>query len=134
MSSGGLPLDLTNHFLIAMPGLEGGIFHRSVVYVCEHSAAGALGIVVNKPSELSMAELFEMVALPMPREDLADCSVLRGGPVQTERGFVLHNSVHTDVDEMNQVVYASSLSLSGGIELTTSKDVLESLSTSSGPS
>ena len=85
------PINLTHHFLIAMPGLEDALFSKSVVYMCEHTERGALGLVINKPADLTMATLFGKVDLPLQRADLADSPVFQGGPVQTERGFVLHD-------------------------------------------
>ena len=70
------PLNLTNHFLIAMPGLEDAAFSRSVVYVCEHSERGALGLVINKPSDIDLQVLFDKVALPLGRADLTHSPVL----------------------------------------------------------
>jgi len=86
-------INLTHHFLIAMPGLEDASFARSVVYLCEHSPRGALGLVINKPSDIKLKNLFEKVDLPLDRVDLAAAPVFQGGPVQTERGFVLHEAV-----------------------------------------
>ncbi len=127
------PTNLTHHFLIAMPGLQDEIFSRSVVYVCEHSAHGALGLVINKPGELNMQRLFEKIDLPLPRGTLSDAPVFQGGPVQTERGFVLHEAFFTEADKPAESVYASSMSIAGGLEMTTSKDVLEAISTGAGP-
>lgn len=127
------PINLTNHFLIAMPGLHDEIFSRSVVYVCEHSARGALGLVINKPCDLDMVRLFEKVDLPLRREDLTHEPVFYGGPVQTERGFVLHEPFFFGADIPNDSVYASTMTIPGGLEMTTSKDVLEALSTGAGP-
>jgi putative transcriptional regulator len=84
-------INLTNHFLIAMPGMEDRTFARSVVYVCEHSERGALGLIINKPGDISMADLFDKVDLPLARAELGVQPVFQGGPVQTERGFVLHD-------------------------------------------
>ncbi len=89
-------LNLANHFLIAMPQLEDQFFARSVVYVCEHNERGALGLVINKPGSLSFKALLEKIELPMGRADLADQPIFRGGPVQTDRGFVLHDPVVLD--------------------------------------
>ena len=125
--------NLTNHFLIAMPGLEDEIFGRSVVYVCEHSARGALGLVINKPCDLDMKRLFEKVDLPLRRQDLSDTPVFLGGPVQTERGFVLHEAFFAPADKPADSVYAATMTIPGGLEMTTSKDVLEALSTGAGP-
>lgn len=133
MSADSAPINLTNHFLIAMPGLEDAAFSRSVVYLCEHSQRGALGLVINKPSDIDLQRLFDKVELPLRRIDLAHSPVFQGGPVQTERGFVLHESIGAVGDASGESVYASTLSIAGGLEMTTSKDVLEALSTGAGP-
>jgi putative transcriptional regulator len=123
------PINLTNHFLIAMPGLSDELFGRSVVFMCEHSERGALGLVINKPSDILLPRLFEKVDLPMGRDDLLQLPVFQGGPVQTERGFVLHEAVSGE----GESVYASTLSIPGGLEMTTSKDVLEAMASGAGP-
>lgn len=125
--------NLTNHFLIAMPGLQDEMFARSVVYVCEHSERGALGLVINKPGEMDLKRLFEKVELPLLRQDLSNAPVFIGGPVQTERGFVLHEATFTAADQPAESVYASTMVIPGGLEMTTSKDVLEALATGAGP-
>lgn len=123
------PINLTNHFLIAMPGLDDAAFAKSVVYMCEHSDRGALGLVINKPSDINLKNLFDKVELPLHRDDLTQAPVFQGGPVQTERGFVLHESMMPG----NESVYASTMTIPGGLEMTTSKDVLEALSAGNGP-
>jgi putative transcriptional regulator len=134
MPSDAEPINLTHHFLIAMPGLQDESFARSVVYLCEHSSRGALGLVINKPSDINLRHLFDKVDLPLARDDLAGAPVFQGGPVQTERGFVLHEAVFKDADaESSETVYASTMTIPGGLEMTTSKDVLEALSTGAGP-
>ena len=127
------PTNLTNHFLIAMPGLQDDMFSRSVVYVCEHSARGAMGLVINKPGDINMKSLFKKVDLTLRRDDLTDAPVFQGGPMQTERGFVLHESLFASADKPQESAYASSITISGGLEMTTSKDVLEALSSGAGP-
>ena len=127
------PINLTNHFLIAMPGIEDGTFARSVVYVCEHSERGALGLIINKPGSISMADLFEKVDLPLARAELGGQPVFQGGPVQTERGFVLHEPITAEGLPPDESIYASTLTVPGGLEMTTSKDVLEALSNGGGP-
>lgn len=126
-------INLTHHFLIAMPGLEDAAFAKTVVYLCEHSARGALGLVINKPTDINLKNLFDKVDLPLGRDDLARTPVLQGGPVQTERGFVLHEAVHAEGAEPNESVYASTMTIPGGLEMTTSKDVLEAIATGAGP-
>lgn len=167
MTADSASINLTHHFLIAMPGLEDASFAKSVVYLCEHSERGALGLVINKPSDLSMRSLFEKVELPLHRADLIDAPVFMGGPVHTERGFVLHEAIFADPQSgasplkegaepvqgtldlgligsggsakdavnplKNESVYASTMMIPGGLEMTTSKDVLEALSTGAGP-
>ena len=133
MSTDSASIDLTNHFLIAMPGLEDDTFAKSVIYLCEHSERGALGLVINKPSDINLQNLLQKVDLMLRREDLADTPVFQGGPVQTERGFVLHEPMHADSGKPEESGYASTLSIPGGLEMTTSRDVLEALSTGVGP-
>ena len=126
-------MNLTHHFLIAMPGLEDATFSRSVVYLCEHSERGALGLVINKPSDIDLAALFQKIDLHLSRPELGASPVFQGGPVQTERGFVLHEPVFADADRPEESVYASTMTIPGGLEMTTSKDVLEALATGAGP-
>jgi putative transcriptional regulator len=125
------PVYFTNQFLIAMPSLREGTFAGTVVYMCEHTEKGALGLVINKPIDISLKNLFEKVELSLDREDLADVPVYFGGPVQTERGFVLHERLGGSEGEGGH--YNSSLQIPGGLEMTTSKDVLEALSHGAGP-
>jgi putative transcriptional regulator len=159
MSTDSPPINLTHHFLIAMPGLNDENFNRSVVYLCEHSDRGALGLVINKASDLDMQALFKKVDLNLSRSDLAHLPVFQGGPVHTERGFVLHESMRaeepkatdgsqgtasqasadpsvegqTDSMDLAQGIYASTMAIPGGLEMTTSRDVLEALSNGAGP-
>jgi putative transcriptional regulator len=125
------PINLTNQFLIAMPGMGDGAFAGAVVYLCEHTEKGALGLVINKPIDIKLKNLFEKVELSLDREDLAEAPVYFGGPVQTERGFVLHERLGGEGAEGGH--YNSSLQIEGGLEMTTSKDVLEALSNGAGP-
>lgn len=126
-------MNLVNHFLIAMPGMDDELFGRSVIYVCEHDENGALGLIVNKPGGINMHDLFERVDLPLTRDDLKVQPVFHGGPVQTERGFVLHDPVTAEGLAPDETIYASTLAVPGGLEMTTSRDVLEALSGGGGP-
>ncbi|OWQ87727.1 hypothetical protein CDN99_17705 [Roseateles aquatilis] len=121
-------IDLTNQFLIAMPGMADETFAGSVVYLCEHNEKGALGLVINKPISLTLGNLFEKVELELTDESMAARPVFYGGPVQTERGFVLHEPL----DEQGNH-YNATLAVPGGLEMTTSRDVLEALSSGAGP-
>ena len=127
------PINLTHHFLIAMPGLDDAAFAKSVIYMCEHSDRGALGLVINKPSDINLEGLFDKVQLRLGRDDLKRLPVFQGGPVQTDRGFVLHEPFFSEADKPEESVYASTMSIPGGLEMTTSKDVLEALSSGNGP-
>jgi putative transcriptional regulator len=124
----GAAIDLTNQFLIAMPGMGSDMFAGTVVYLCEHNERGALGLVINKPIDIKLKNLFEKVELSLDRPELSDVPVYFGGPVQTERGFVLHERLGEEGGHYN-----STLSIPGGLEMTTSKDVLEALSAGGGP-
>jgi putative transcriptional regulator len=129
--SGAGRINLTNQFLIAMPGV-GDPFTGSVVYMCEHNEKGALGLVINKPVDIKLKNLFEKVELSLTREDIADEPVYFGGPVHTERGFVLHERIQAEGEEGSP--YNSTLAVAGGeLDMTTSKDVLEALAEGSGP-
>jgi putative transcriptional regulator len=133
MSAETAPINLTHHFLIAMPGLEDEAFSRSVIYLCEHSERGALGLIINKPSQLTLEGLLEKVDLALGREDLRGNRVFNGGPVQTDRGFVLHDPMVIEGAPDDESAYASTMTIPGGLEMTTSKDVLEALSMGAGP-
>jgi putative transcriptional regulator len=118
-------INLTNQFLIAMPGMADPTFAGTVVYLCEHSERGALGLVINRPTDIDLKSLFDRIDLSLEIEPLQHLPVYFGGPVQTERGFVLHDS--------SEQHYTSSISIPGGLEMTTSKDVLEAVAQGAGP-
>ncbi|MBP0598396.1 YqgE/AlgH family protein [Herbaspirillum sp. LeCh32-8] len=131
-----LELDLTNHFLIAMPSMLDPIFGGTVVYLCEHNHNGALGVVINKPTDMTMDVLFDRINLKLEiKPDTPDAMpevyrrpVMFGGPVQVERGFVLHSALAPEADK-----YSSTLQVTDDISLTTSKDVLEAVAHGDGP-
>ncbi|MGV0982205.1 MAG: YqgE/AlgH family protein [Polynucleobacter sp.] len=118
---------LANQFLIAMPGMVDPNFAGSVIYLFEHTERGAMGLVVNRPTELDMGALFEKIEIKLEAEPVSDQPVYFGGPVQIERGFVLH-------EPTTKATYSSSLAVPGGLTMTTSKDVLEAVATGNGPS
>ena len=120
-------INLTNQFLIAMPGMVDDTFAGAVVYLCEHSEKGALGLVINKPIDITLKNLFEKVELELDRAELAEQPVFFGGPVQTERGFVLHEPPGDDQ------AFSSTMAVPGGLSMTTSRDVLEALAGGAGP-
>ena len=136
-------INWSQHFLIAMPGMEDPGFARSVVYICEHNEHGALGLCINKSLGITMSELFEQIQSPLKRNDLQDQPVCWGGPVQPERGFILHpqHQQETSDDELapddaadaTRWHYTSSLRTPDGLQMTTSRDIIEALAEGNGP-
>jgi putative transcriptional regulator len=122
-------INLTNHFLIAMPNMADPYFAKTLTYVCEHNDQGALGIVVNRPIDMTLQALFERLSLKLKDQACADAPIYFGGPVQTDRGFVLH---------LPAGEWQSTLKVSCGVRdalgLTTSKDILEAVGRGEGPS
>ena len=122
------PLNLADHFLIAMPMMGDTLFGGTVVYVCEHHAGGALGMIINRPTDVTVDDLFERIDLKLEidlHSGLANHEpVMFGGPVQSDRGFVLHAP---------DTAYSSSLTVSDAVALTTSRDVLEAVADGHGP-
>ncbi|HTP62452.1 MAG TPA: YqgE/AlgH family protein [Burkholderiales bacterium] len=129
MTSSVSSINLTNHFLIAMPNMADPYFSKSLTYVCEHNDQGALGIVVNRPIDMTLLALFERLSLSMEDPARADAPVYFGGPVQTDRGFVLH----LPAGEW-QATLKVTVGQGGAIGLTTSKDILEAVGRGEGPS
>ena len=117
---------LSNQFLIAMPGLNDPNFFQTVTYICEHTAEGALGIMINRPLQLTLNELMENLQLkPLhTSHDLAQQLVFAGGPVQQEQGFVVHRP---------QGAWDSTLKIADDMGLTTSRDILQALCDGQGP-
>jgi putative transcriptional regulator len=115
---------LTNHFLIAMPGLKDPNFSRTVTYLCEHTEHGAMGIVINRPMEIRLGEVLDQLDIEPAAAGVADSQIYLGGPVQTDRGFVIHSGPKE---------YDSTLAISPDIRVTTSRDVLEAIAIGQGP-
>lgn len=116
---------LQDHFLIAMPSMKDPNFNATVTYLCKHDDQGALGIIINRPLDMQVAEIFDQLSFEIVDEVQAERPVLGGGPVQTDRGFVLHQS-----DE----IYDTTLNPADvGIKVTVSKDILDSMARGQGP-
>ena len=115
---------LTNHLLVAMPGLEDPHFARTVTLICEHGARGALGIVLNKPLGMRLSEVLAQMKLPPEVPSVGEQIVLRGGPVHQDRGFVLHRPGGA---------WESTHKISDSIQVTTSRDVLAAMARGEGP-
>ncbi len=122
-------LNLANHFLIAMPSMLDPVFGGTVIYLCEHNANGALGVIINKPTDMTMDVLFDRIDLKLEiapsQKQISEKQVMFGGPVQVERGFVLHTPMKP---------FSSMMKVAEDVTLTTSKDVLEAVASGQGPS
>ena len=126
-ATGSSTLNLANHFLIAMPAMQDPIFGGTVVYVCEHNENGVLGVVINKPTDMTMEVLFDRIDLKLAAGSdtpIVNEPIMFGGPVQDDRGFVLHTP---------GARYSSSLTVTDEIAFTTSIDVLEAVAKGDGP-
>jgi putative transcriptional regulator len=117
-------INLTDHFLIAMPAMADPNFTRTLTYIAEHNENGAMGIIVNRPTDMRLATLFERIDIPFEQPDFADLPVYFGGPVQSDRGFVLHRPAGD---------WHSTLRVSDSVALTSSRDVLQSLANEGQP-
>ena len=117
---------LATQFLIAMPGMVDDNFSGSVVYLCEHGDTGATGLVVNRPTDVNLETVFERLDLTLEISPLQERPVCFGGPVQTDRGFILHEPIAAES-------YRSSLKIPHGLTMTTSQDILEALAAGAGP-
>jgi len=116
--------NLTNHFLIAMPALQDPNFSHTVTYICEHTDEGAMGIVVNRPLDLTLGDVFEQMSISGGNEETKQRTVFSGGPVSAERGFVLHTTHKS---------WHSTLKITDEISITTSRDILEAMAEGQGP-
>lgn len=116
---------LHNQLLVAMPSLADPNFSQSVALVCEHTRRGALGIVINRPLDMKMSDVLEQLALATDDPRVRDLPVLRGGPVQGDRGFVLHRP--------GPRAWDSTLPVSDSLHVTTSRDVLAAMARGEGP-
>lgn len=118
---------LENHFLVAMPNLDDPMFKRTVIYVCEHNEEGAMGLIVNQTIDVNVSNLLSRISIDHDEHHpAATDTIFNGGPVQTDRGFVLHTPIPGKK-------WSSSLNLSDELSVTTSKDILEQLTTKQSP-
>ncbi|WP_417226413.1 YqgE/AlgH family protein [Amphritea sp.] len=118
-----LPGSLQGHFLFSMPHLDDPGFAQSLIYICEHNESGAMGIVINRPTEMNLNELFQL--LELNHNAPANITVYAGGPVQSDRGFILHSPTIAKWD--------SSYKITADVTLTTSVDILRAVSENHGP-
>lgn len=117
-------INLTHHFLIAMPALADSVFSKTLTYICEHTEQGALGLVINRPTDLTLVNLFKQLGIPQSDSLVEKTPVLFGGPVQLECGFVLHHPVGK---------WQSTLVVNKEVGLTTSIDILKAIANADGP-
>ncbi len=115
---------LRGHLLLAMPSLNAGLFSKSVTYICEHGEAGAMGLIINRPLDLTISEIFTHLKIDSV-SDYNCNAVMAGGPVQVDQGFVLHRDAST--------CWESCTNVSNEILLTTSKDILSAIAQNKGP-
>lgn len=116
---------LSNQFLIAMPTLADPSFFHTVTYLCQHNEDGALGIVINRPAGMTLGDIFKQMDIKVTANKTKEVAIYAGGPVQQDRGFVIHNAGGE---------WDSSIKISETIALTTSRDILEAIATGAGPS
>lgn len=114
---------LSNCFLVAMPSVRGDHFSRSVTYICDHNEKGAMGIVINNPMNITLGDVFAQLCIACDGDAYGE-AVLSGGPVNVQRGFVLHRDAGN---------WDSTLTVSKDIHLTASKDIITSLAVNQGP-
>jgi putative transcriptional regulator len=117
-------VNLTHHFLIAMPNMADPHFAKSLTFICEHNDQGALGVVINRPIDMNLQALLEQVSIRQDGDALKAVPIHFGGPVQVDRGFVLHSPLGE---------WQSTLAVSPEIGLTTSKDILQAVARGEGP-
>ncbi len=117
-------INLTHHFLIAMPTMADSIFSKTLTYICEHNEQGAIGIVINRPTDLTLVNLFKQLGIPQANFLAQTTPVLFGGPVQMDCGFVLHHPIGK---------WQSTLMVNQEVGLTTSLDILKAIASADGP-
>jgi len=116
--------DLTNQFLIAMPTMVDPNFSRSVTYVCAHNDDGAMGIVINRPLELQLGEVFAQMDIAYTDDRSGEQTIYQGGPVHQDRGFIIHRPA---------TQWDSTIHITDELAVSTSRDILEAMSAGEGP-
>lgn len=116
--------NLTNHFLIAMPQLADPNFHQTATYICEHNQEGAMGLIVNRPLNIQLTDVLEQMEIIATDPACANTPVFYGGPVQVERGFILHSPA---------TAWESTVAVTDNLAITTSRDILVDIAEGRGP-
>jgi len=117
-------VNLTHHFLIAMPALADPFFSKTLTYICEHSDQGALGLVVNRPIDLTLKDLLDQLDISSDDQAVTTLPIMFGGPIQLDRGFVLHQPVGD---------WQSTMVVHDKVGLTTSLDILRAIASGESP-
>ncbi len=120
-------MNLTNNFIIAMPGLADPIFEKSVSYICRHTEQGAMGLTINRPTDISFSHFLSQLDIPLMDETLAATPIYLGGPVETRHGFILHSN------DAGQDNWSQTLKINENISLSSSKDILTAIANGEGP-
>jgi putative transcriptional regulator len=120
-------LNLTGQFLIAMPAMTDPFFSKTVTYICTHNQDGAMGVILNRSADITLANLFQQIKLETESATLLKTPVHFGGPVQIERGFILHDILPAPFEEFNSTIIINNV-----VALTTSKDILEAVALNNG--
>ena len=123
-TSMGITNSLSNHFLIAMPALDDPNFHHTTTFICEHDEDGALGVVINRPLNMRLAEILKYMDIDPGSEEISATPVYMGGPVQSDRGFVLHEPSGD---------WEATLKVTDTIGITSSRDILQAIAAGEGP-
>jgi putative transcriptional regulator len=118
-------MNLTGQFLIAMPAMQDPYFSKTVIFICTHNEDGAMGLVLNRPLDITLDHVLEQIKLSSQSHQINDAQIYNGGPVQTERGFVLHST---------EIEYNATHPINKAVSLTTSKDILEEVAQNKVPS
>lgn len=121
-------MNLTNNFIIAMPGLADPVFEKSVSYICQHTEQGAMGLTINRPTDITFSHFLSQLDIPLTDETLASTPIYLGGPVETGHGFILHSN-DTELNSWSQT-----LKINDDISLSSSKDILTAIAKGEGPS
>ncbi|MCU7836431.1 MAG: YqgE/AlgH family protein [gamma proteobacterium symbiont of Taylorina sp.] len=119
-------MNLTNHFIIAMPGLADPMFEKSVSFICQHNEHGAMGLTINRPTDITFVELLSQLNIPLEDSSIGSTPVYLGGPVETGHGFILHSN-------HDKKSWQQTLSINEHISLSSSKDILTAIAKGEGP-
>lgn len=125
-------MNLTNHLIIAMPGLADPMFEKTTTFICQHTEQGAMGLTINRPTNIPFSELLSQLNIPLSDKSLASTPVYLGGPVETGHGFILHSNTSVS-DSGANTNWAQTMQINEHISLSSSKDILQAIAKGEGP-